>query len=90
MNPTFVPDVAGLYAPRAVAFDGLDEGEPHGVYIWAGTNEPPIAVAPDDATIDVARRSRSTAARATIRIRTTICSSIAGPWSSDLLQARLR
>jgi hypothetical protein len=53
VNPTFIPDVAGLYAPRAVAFDGLDESEPHGVFIWAGTNEPPVAVAPSDMSIDV-------------------------------------
>ncbi len=53
VNPTFVPDVAGLYAPRVVAFDGLDESEPHGVFVWAGTNEPPVAVAPSDVTIDV-------------------------------------
>ncbi len=53
VNPTFVPDVAGLYAPRLVAFDGLDESEPHGVFIWAGTDQPPVAIAPLDFTMDV-------------------------------------
>jgi hypothetical protein len=53
VNPSFVPDVPGLYAPRVVVFDGMDEGEPHGAFIWAGTNQPPVAVAPADATVDV-------------------------------------
>jgi hypothetical protein len=53
VKPTFIPDLPGLYAPRAVAFDGRDESEPHGVFVWAGTNEPPVAVAPQDLTVDV-------------------------------------
>jgi hypothetical protein len=52
-QPTFVADIAGLYAPRVVASDGMDESEPIGVFVWAGTNEPPVAVAPADATVDV-------------------------------------
>lgn len=58
VNPTFVPDVPGLYAPRAVGFDGMDEGEPHGIFIWAGDNAPPVAVAGDDRFVSVGETVR--------------------------------
>jgi hypothetical protein len=53
VSPSFVPDLPGLYAPRVVVFDGIDESEPHGTFIWAGNNSAPIADAGDDREVAI-------------------------------------
>lgn len=58
VNPTFIPDLPGLYAPRVVGFDGMDEGEPHGLFVWAGDNDAPIAVAGNDREVSVGETVR--------------------------------
>ena len=53
-QPTFVPDVAGLYVVQLVVNDGTVDGEPDTVAIEAESagNTPPVADAGPDQTVD--------------------------------------